>query len=839
MQKLLAAILLFFALSLSAAEIELPGSAFERNIVVPAVFRTHPQAIGKGELSIRWTDALGRVVEERRLPVELTDETEIHFDLDMRRAVTMANTVNAEFRFDGVNRKDAADHRVETASVSFVAKPPERKWEDYNIMMWQSHNAQRFSVLKRFGINAAQYSGRATVPPEAMLKNNARWYAENIATDFYSEYHRYRGDRIQQWSYLQAKVLYRKNPSSLEPFKRHPSFSDAAWVNKIHDRLVKAAEKWSPYRPIFYDLGDESGIADLAAYWDFDFSDFSLAEMRLWLQQRYGTLAALNRQWGSNFDDWNLVIPDTTDKAMARTDNNYSSWSDHKEWMDISFAKALKMGVDAVRSVDPDAYVGIAGAQMPGWGGYDYWRITQAVTALEPYDIGNNIEIIRSLNPAIPIVTTSFARGDWERHRIWYELLHGARGHIIWDDKNDGFATRDAKPAERGLEVESFYNEIRNGLGALLIASARQNDPIAIHYSQPSMRIEWMLAQRPNGAAWVDRTSAKERMDSEFLRLRESWVKLIEDLGLQYNFVAYEQIERGELAKGGYRVLVLPRSTALSEAEAREIRAFQAAGGLVIADGVPGRFDAHCRELERPLLEGMPVLSVSALPYYQERLLGKEGDLHRKAHEIFSGEKISPRFPVTGANGQSVVGVETHVFRNGTADIVALLSNPQLRVNELGPPEFKSNERFEKSQKVTISLPAEMYVYDIRAGKALGRIKQIAVDLGPYDPAIFAVLPEAAPALRVTAPSGVSRGEVVELGLSLDGASPAAKQIFHVEVKNPAGEIQYPYSGNTVAPGGAASKQLTLALNDPAGTWQIRVKDVLSGQERTLSLDVK
>jgi hypothetical protein len=533
------------------------------------------------------------------------------------------------------------------------------------------------------------------------------------------------------------------------------------------------------------------------------------------------------------------VIPETTRQAMARTDNNFSSWSDHKEWMDIAFSRALKMGVDAISSVDPNAYVGIAGAQMPGWGGYDYWRITRAVTALEPYDIGNNIEIIRSLNPTLPFITTSFARGDWERHRIWYELLHGARGHIIWDDKNDGFATKDAKPAERGLEVAGYYNEIRNGLGELLIASTRQEDPIAIHYSQPSMRTEWMLAERPKGEAWVDRTSSTERMDSEFLRLRESWCKIVEDLGLQYNFVAYEQVERGELAKGGYRVLILPRSTSLSEAEAREIRAFAASGGLVIADGVPGRFDAHSRLLERPLLDGMKMTTFNVLPYYQQRVLSKEGELHRKAQEIFDGQKIRPRFAVKGADGQPIVGVETHVFRNGTASIVGLLTNPQMRVHELGPPEFQSNERFEKTRPVTLSLPAEMYVYDIRAAKSLGRVKELTLQLGPYDPAIFAITPEPVPALQLAAPTRATRGELVNLSLSFDGAAPAAKQVFHVEVTNPAGELQYQYSGNVLAPGGAASKQIPLALNDPAGTWRIRVKDVLSGQERSLNLEVQ
>ena len=102
---------------------------------------------------------------------------------------------------------------------------------------------------------------------------------------------------------------------------------------------------------------------------------------------------------GLQFTSWDRVVPQTTNEAMKRTDNNFSSWSDHKEWMDVAFARALKAGADAINSVDPDAYVSICGAQMPGWGGYDYYRLTNALSALEPYNIGSNVEIIRSINP--------------------------------------------------------------------------------------------------------------------------------------------------------------------------------------------------------------------------------------------------------------------------------------------------------------------------------------------------------------------------------------------------------------------------------------------------------
>ena len=68
--------------------------------------------------------------------------------------------------------------------------------------------------------------------------------------------------------------------------------------------------------------------------------------------------------------------------------------------------------------------------------------------------------------------------------------------------------------------------------------------------------VEWLLESRPHGGAWATRSAKAERTDNEFMRLRESWCRAIEDTGLQYNFVSYGQVEQGELMRGGYRALL-------------------------------------------------------------------------------------------------------------------------------------------------------------------------------------------------------------------------------------------------------------------------------------------
>jgi len=182
-------------------------------------------------------------------------------------------------------------------------------------------------------------------------------------------------------------------------------------------------------------------------------------------------------------------------------------------------------------------------------------------------------------------------------------------------------------------------------------------------------------------------------IDNHFFALRESWCRLIEDLGLQYNFVAYGQIEQGELLKRGYRVLILPRSSALSTQEVREIRTFAQQGGTVIADGTPGTFDEHSRKREQSALSDLLPDSAGGNGRGKDHPGWRHGGLssepaHRQrrtrsadcAASALSQRRATPntRSPTTPAGIPT--GIETHLFRNGGVTIIGLLTNPQLRV---------------------------------------------------------------------------------------------------------------------------------------------------------------
>lgn len=275
-----------------------------------------------------------------------------------------------------------------------------------------------------------------------------------------------------------------------------------------------------------------------------------------------------------------------------------------------------------------------------------------------------------------------------------------------------------------------------------------------------------------------------------------------------------------------------------------------AQGGTLIADGEPGTFDEHSRKLPQSSLADLfaapafgkgraILLKADTLNYHQNRLTGKEESVRDAVGKLVRASGVTPEFAVADENGRPVTGVETHRFHNGGVTIVGLLMNPDLRVNELGPPEFKSNARFDKPMRVRLSWPRELHTWSIRTGESMGRQKQLTVTLDPFEPAIFGFSDQPMPELTVAAPDRAKRGATCLVGLGFRSDTPADAHVFHIEAIDPAGKPLAAYSGNVRAPHGKAAWRLPFANNDPSGAWQLRAGDAMTGQTRTIRMEVE
>ena len=786
-----------------ADEIVLPAQPVERGAPLEIVYRLQPPATG-GALRLVWTDALGRVVERRAVPLDRRGASEVRFRLDTRRALAVLNRL-------AVRRGGDAENAA--LEASFIVSPPPADWRDFQIILWQAQTARGYARLRREGIDGAALIANRTAPfappqdaLDRLLQGDLRYYVENIATDFYSAYHRWSADRAVNWRFIALQERYRGDRDDTSVFRRDPSLSDPRWLDEIRDRLAATVAAHRAYRPLFYNLADEAGIADLAAYWDFDLSAPSLAAFRDWLKTQYADLVALNAEWGTDFARWEDIVPESTPAAMRRDDGNFASWADFKAWMDVAFARALAAGRDSVHAADPAALAGLEGVQVPGWGGYDYTRLAHAVDVME---LGHrNYGLALALNPQLRLLAVASGGGKAEAETAWRAALRGAHGLILWDDEQQ-FVRADGTLGPKGRAAMPHLRALRDGLGALLVNSTRQTDPIAILYSPASQRTQWLLDWKDRRDAWIDRGSEAEDGEDNTVRAAlDGYRSALERLGLEPRFVSPDMVERGALEGGTLRVLVLPHAVALSSSAANMIRRFVAAGGTIVADTEPGAFDEHSRRRSALPLHDLVSAQTIVPPPRTPALL-------EAFRALLAAHGVAPAVALKTDQGKPATDIEMHRFRNGDVTILTLQ---------------RARQGAAAAQTITIALPRPSFLYDLRAGKALGRRRAERVVLDPFEPTLLALSDRALPPPVLHIPERVARGATAMLRVGVARPSGAAHQPFHIEVQNPRGERVAWYSGNLVAGPGLAAFPLPLALSDPVGTWRIRVTDVLSGQ---------
>ena len=306
------------------------------------------------------------------------------------------------------------------------------------------------------------------------------------------------------------------------------------------------------------------------------------------------------------------------DKEMSESPStkgwNASAWCDFRNFMDSTFADAVLRAAEICKGEDPNARCATEGGQSPfAFGWYNYEQVVRAVDVLELYNIGNNLEVARSLKPELIILSTEGYDHDPKKpltagdrigqhqaaRAVWWKIFHSVRGAVIWDNQEDAATFVDLKTGRLTASADAFkdaFHEFQSGLVTQLVNSHRTHDGIAIHYSQPSIQAHWLLENSKKYRDWMVDTVGGY-IDSRFVAVRNSWTKLIEDLQLQYNFVSSSQIASGELNSGEYRVLIMPESIAVSTAEAAAIREFVQGGGVVVADCRAAHLNDRCRDL--------------------------------------------------------------------------------------------------------------------------------------------------------------------------------------------------------------------------------------------------
>ncbi len=800
----------------------------------------------------RLYDNYDRLLDEQSVELSVSGKVDHRFALKTAGALTHLAHIDCEVSVDGAR----SDRRK--ADV-FVLQP--RSWDDFDIVMYRfgpdpipgiwpaiDRQMRRLNVTTLSSYSLS-HSKHANYNVQAQTRISGQESPDGPARDYYSK----------------MKKRYLETGDKRGLVREHV-LDDPAYRDLITRELKQKTEDWVPFSPMSYYVYEEPSLTCYGDAVDICFSPHTLNAMREWLRSTYGTLQSLNRQWGTEFAEWQSVIPDDAREAQAR--GNYSSWADHRTYMEKSYADTFSFVLDQLRKIDPEGILLNSGTQISGsHNGCDYSRINRYTRHLNAYDGGNQLDFHRCFNPDVKISGGAGygVLGKDVFYNFYSNLFKGANGgaYIFWQYST---LDPDLTMSQSGKDMEEGFRELRaEGIGKLVGLATPENNAIAIHYSYQSIHGAWIV----DGAMKEEVSYNTSKSFDRFNENRDGWVKILKDSGLQFDFLAYSGVERGELTSKGYKVFVLPMSFALSDKEITAIRDFVAGGGVLLADALAGVMDEHCRfRSNRGLLE---VFGIEAAPGTRQavmegtgeqglslkgaRVLEQAGDTPVVlAHKFGKGQafllnyhldgyprdkvekrstpalarfskvlreaRIIPGIRLTNAAGQRVSDCSTYVFNTGKTRLVGLV------------PDMKKAS----PEKLSIAFDGPADVYDVRGKKYLGRLDRFETTVEPGVPRLFALVPRPITRLDVALPPGVRLGE--EIQVRCDSGIGDFRSVARVQVFNPEGqEISY-YGGNRDIANGAGTARFRTALNDPPGRWKVIITEVISGARAVGEVDV-
>ncbi|NOZ24207.1 MAG: hypothetical protein GXP25_24290 [Planctomycetes bacterium] len=822
-----------------------PGERKEGAKLTGRVLLRNSPAAGKVRVEL-W-DNLGRLLRVAQSAVD-GNTKEIPFEFKLPRALTILHKVRAML----VDQKGLVDQKEQEVPV------PDSRWDDWSFLVWSSggNNVVRDGinyVNSQWGVDAIDNTGLTGGNAEM-----AALYCRNAARH-----------GLRSVPYI-TRIASMQETGDI----RTPCLTDPTYLKKWTEGLKERARGAAPYGPLGYTLGDENFLVHRKL--DVCFSETCKADFRTYLHKIYGTLDALNQEWGSSYKAWDDVEPIHLQKA--RDTKQYARWADHRMHMEEVFTRAHALGRKAIREVDGRARVGFDGVfSLDSWHGYNFYNLCQACDLCQVYRQRlNQIEYLRCFAKPGSLMGAWHNRignaDEISAKRVsWHLLFHGFNSSWYWTTFNCGCATcfPDLRPTPQLKWMAEVNDEIKSGLGKLFMNANRLNDGIAIHYSQPSVHAHTLL---------------KQKMRS----VHDAAIVAVEDQGMQFDFLATEQIAKGKLS--GYKVLVLPESFAISAEEARLIRKFVEQGGMVLADIRPGIMDGHCKPVPAGMLDdlfgirrkgehrpggdgekvaveggtipiapddtnlalagakalakgsesGAPcvivhevgkgktiLLNFPLAPYYNLRQKVEEGPIRSLLCQLLAQGGVERRIKVL-SDGRELNACEIAVFKKGRCDYVSIVKD-----DDIDDPGVRECE---------VIFPVKTYIYDVRRKKLMGETDRVTARITPGDPQIFALMPYTVERLRATARAKkCRRRDAIEYEVTLDTS--AGKGIaFHcirLEVTDPRGRAVRHYAENILMDAPRVTGKLNLALNDPVGNWRLKFTDVVSGRSAVLAIDVE
>ena len=803
-------------------------------------------------LTARLYDNYDRLLDERRYPIKAGGDVEQQISLNSTGALTHLARVDCEVGAQGV-RSDR--HLTEV----FVLQP--RRWDDYDIVMYLFNKEPIPGVwpaideqLRRLNVTTLSsytlsHSKHANFNIQAQTRISGQESPDGALRDYYSK-------MKKQYAETRDKRL----------LVREYCLNDPGYRDLIRKELKQLAEPWVAFSPMSYYVYEEPSLTCYVDDLDLCFSPHTMRAMREWLKAEYKSLDVLNRRWGTSFRQWDEVTPDDTYEAQGR--GNYSSWADHRTFMEKSYAETFEFVLGELRKLDPEGILLNSGTQESApHNGSDYSLINKFTKHLNSYDGGNQFDFHRNFNPEVKISGGAGygMLGKNVLYDFYRNLFKGANGgaYVFWQFST---LTPDLTLCQSGKDIAEGFSELRGaGIGKLIASGTPDNSRLAIHHSYPSIHGSWIVDGKIEPKVVYDSTSLTHR---RFNANRDGWVRILRDSGLQFDFIAYGDVEKGDLIARGYRTFILPMSIALSDEEVSAIREFVRQGGTVIADALPGIMDEHCAFREPRALSdvfgiepskssrdavvamkgepGMKLAGAKAMlteegrpqlvenrygqgrayllnyflnSYTEDKLERKQGPALEKMKQLMTAAAINPAVRMTSMAGDRVADCESYLFNFGSTSLLGLI-----------PDKDKP-----APQRVRLTFERKGVLYDVRQKRYLGTGSEFETEVDPAVPRLLALVENRISGMELQVAQRARLGESVTIQFRL-ASSPRLRSVAVVKVTAPSGREMVYYGNNQEITNGVGSTSFRTALNDQAGTWRVSVTETISGE--TVSAEI-
>jgi len=500
---------------------------------------------------------------------------------------------------------------LDTAKSELIVAYP-HVWDDYEVIVWGITGMQILDYIIPYYYPALRDMGTTAMLEGHNFELNLRDHARHNFT--------IAPIGMQQGMHFNPSEIEKKfkETNDKNVLVRQPCLSNPKSQHAANQAVKNGASKYGSLGPVGYCMGDEGSLTNCGvprypcAAADICFSEFCMKDFRNWLKEKYDSLDKLNAEWGSDFKQWDQVLPSTKEDVREIKDGNYSSWADHREFMDDVWAGAYQRLRQSLREKDTSAGIGISGTGPPSaYTGFDYWKLGNTFDYLNLYRWICQGEIWSSFFPDKNYTHwAGYGQPDTNvRYGNWWSIVNKHKGISYF--KIGWFVYPDGTLSEHGQAVRDSLKDILKGIGKISITSKKLDDGIAILYSQSSLRAAWII---DDGKPMVKTSKYEYHVKNNegpgiswgeirHIDNLDTYCMLLKGAGLNYKFVSYEQVAAGELSK--YKALILPYAMAISYKETEAIKKFVNDGGIVIADVAPAVMNGNCKTLKKSSLSDL------------------------------------------------------------------------------------------------------------------------------------------------------------------------------------------------------------------------------------------